>query len=231
MASIGEKIKKALIKEDPQVSKEVAQDNTNVSAQIPVSSMGSISSSFAPTSTIEQSTSAPTAVADKGIIDRIWNAIIAQNRPGPDYLELKTTLQTTLQSLDSLPITLEQKISAAFNVLKGQYPNFDKTAILQAIDFYLGVVETEKQTGLGELDKLEHEKVSSVETEITEMQVRAQQMKAEYDALMEQIGEKNMAMQAAKVEINNNRMMFNASIQSVLDVLNTDRQKIESLTI
>jgi len=40
-----------------------------------------------------------------------------------------------------------------------------------------------------------------------------------------------MAMQAAKVEINNNRMMFNASIQSVLDVLNTDRQKIESLTI
>jgi uncharacterized protein involved in exopolysaccharide biosynthesis len=81
------------------------------------------------------------------------------------------------------------------------------------------------------LDKLEHEKVSSVETEITEMQTRAQQMKAEYDALMEQIGEKNMAMQAAKVEINNNRMMFNASIQSVLDVLNTDRQKIESLTI
>ena len=58
MASIGEKIKKALIKEDPQVSKEVAQDNTNVSAQIPVSSMGSISSSFAPTSTIEQSTPA-----------------------------------------------------------------------------------------------------------------------------------------------------------------------------
>lgn len=227
MASIGEKIKRALIKEDPQVSKEIVQDNTNVSAQIPVSSMGSISSSFAPTSTIEQSTSAPTAVADKGIIDRIWNAIIAQNRPGPDYLELKTTLQ----SLDNLPITLEQKISAAFNVLKGQYPNFDKTAILQAIDFYLGVVETEKQTGLGELDKLEHEKVSSVETEITEMQTRAQQMKAEYDALMEQIGEKNMAMQAAKVEINNNRMMFNASIQSVLDVLNTDRQKIESLTI
>ena len=227
MASIGEKIKRALIKEDPQVSKEVVQDTTNVSAQIPVSSMGSISSSFAPTSTIEQSTSSPTAVADKNIIDRIWNAIVAQNQPGPDYLELKTTLQ----SLDNLPITLEQKISAAFNVLKGQYPNFDKTAILQAIDFYLGVVETEKQTGLGELDKLEHEKVSSVETEITEMQTRAQQMKAEYDALMEQIGEKNMAMQAAKVEINNNRMMFNASIQSVLDVLNTDRQKIESLTI
>lgn len=227
MASIGEKIKRALIKEDPQVSKEVVQDTTNVSAQIPVSSMGSISSPFAPTSTIEQSTSAPTAVADKGIIDRIWNAIIAQNRPGPDYLELKTTLQ----SLDSLPITLEQKISAAFNVLKGQYPNFDKTAILQAIDFYLGVVENEKQTGLGELDKLEHEKVSSVESEIAEMQTRAQQMKAEYDALMEQIGEKNMAMQAAKVEINSNRMMFNASIQSVLDVLNTDRQKIESLTI
>jgi hypothetical protein len=136
MASIGEKIKRALIKEDPQVSKEVVQDTTNVGTQIPVSSMGSISSSFAPTSTIEQSTSAPTAVADKGIIDRIWNAIIAQNRPGPDYLELKTTLQ----SLDSLPITLEQKISAAFNVLKGQYPNFDKNAILQAIDFYLGVV-------------------------------------------------------------------------------------------
>lgn len=227
MASIGEKIKRALIKEDPQVSKEVVQDTTNVGTQIPVSSMGSISSSFAPTATIEQSTSAPTAVADKGIIDRIWNAIIAQNRPGPDYLELKTTLQ----SLDSLPITLEQKISAAFNVLKGQYPNFDKTAILQAIDFYLGVVENEKQTGLGELDKLEHEKVSSVESEIAEMQTRAQQMKAEYDALMEQIGEKNMAMQAAKVEINSNRMMFNASIQSVLDVLNTDRQKIESLTI
>jgi len=226
-SSIGKKIKRALIKEDPQVSKEVVQDTTNVGTQIPVSSMGSISSSFAPTSTIEQSTSAPTAVADKNIIDRIWNAIIAQNRPGPDYLELKTTLQ----SLDNLPITLEQKISAAFNVLKGQYPNFDKNAILQAIDFYLGVVETEKQTGLGELDKLEHEKVSSVETEITEMQTRAQQMKAEYDALMEKIGEKNMAMQAAKVEINNNRMMFNASIQSVLDVLNTDRQKIESLTI
>lgn len=227
MASIGKAIKRALIKEDTPVSKEVVQDNTNVSNQIPVSSMGSISTSFAPTATIEQTGAAPAAVADKAIIDRIWNAIIAQNRPGPDYLELKTTLQ----GLDELPITLEQKIKAAFNVLKGQYPNFDKTAILQAIDFYLGVVETEKQQGLGELDKLEHERVSSVETEISEMQERAQQMKAEYDALMEQIGEKNMAMQAAKVEINGNRMMFNASIQSVLDVLNTDRQKIESLTI
>lgn len=227
--ALGERIKRALIKDEESVSqdKEPIQETTNVAGQIPVGSMSSISSSFGQTATIEQTGSAPAAVADKNIIDQIWNAIIAQNRPGPDYLELKATLQ----GLDELPITLEQKIKAAFNVLRGQYPNFDKTAILQAIDFYLGVVETEKQTGLGQLDKLEHEQVSSVETEITEMQTRAQQMKAEYDALMEQIGEKNMAMQAAKVDINNKRMMFNASIQSVLDVLNTDRQKIETLTI
>lgn len=38
---------------------------------------------------VESRTSTMTITADEGIVNKVWDKIIAANRPGPDYLELK----------------------------------------------------------------------------------------------------------------------------------------------
>ena len=85
--------------------------------------------------------------ADDAIVSKLWDKIIAANRPGPDYLELKNNVE----ALEDLPISSEQKLISAFKVLKKGYPNFQKDDITKAIDFYIKVVDSEKIAGLQQL--------------------------------------------------------------------------------
>ena len=52
--------------------------------------------------------------ADEVIVNKVWDKIIAANRPGPDYLELKNNVE----ALEDLPISNEQKLISAFKVLR-----------------------------------------------------------------------------------------------------------------
>lgn len=163
--------------------------------------------------------------ADEMIINKIWDKIIAANRPGPDYLELKNNVE----ALEDLPISSDQKLISAFKVLKKGYPNFQKDDITRAIDFYIKVVEDEKATGLSELEKMKASSVDGVENEIKSMQYKAEELKRQYDELQTQIGEKTLELTKAKNDIDVKYNSFVGSVDAVLNVLNSDKNNVMAI--
>ena len=152
----------------------------------------------------------------------IWNKIIAANRPGPDYLELKNNVD----ALDDLPISNEQKLISAFKVLKKSYPNFQKDDIIKAIDFYLNVVNDEKNEGLKQLEEMRINNVDGTETEIKAIQAKAEELKRQYDELQSNIGTKTLELIQAKNKIEINHRKFIGSVDAVVNVLTRDKDNI-----
>lgn len=163
--------------------------------------------------------------ADPEIVNTIWTKIIEKNRPGPDYLELKNNVE----ALEDLPISPEQKILSAFKVLQKNYPNFKKEDITSAIDFYIKVVDEEKSTGLSELESLRKNTVDNVDEEIKQMQETAADLKKKYDELQERIATKNIEMNKAKADIEMKYNVFTGSVEAVMGVLESDKQKIMTI--
>lgn len=163
--------------------------------------------------------------ADDVIVNKIWDKIIAANRPGPDYLELKNNVE----ALEDLPISNEQKLISAFKVLKKGYPNFEKDDITRAIDFYVKVVEDEKAAGLDELEKMRVQNVNVVEESIEAMRYKAEELKRQYDELQSQIGEKTIELTKAKNDIDMKYNSFTGSVDAVLNVLMSDKNNVMSI--
>ena len=163
--------------------------------------------------------------ADDTIVNMIWDKIISANRPGPDYLELKNNVE----ALEDLPISNEQKLISAFKVLKKGYPSFQKEDITKAIDFYINVVNDEKAAGLQQLEELRSKKIDGVEQEIKAMQIRAEELKKQYDELQANIGAKTIELTQAKNEIEVKSKAFIGSIESVMRVLVNDKENIISI--
>lgn len=163
--------------------------------------------------------------ADETIVNKIWDKIIAANRPGPDYLELKNNVD----ALDDLPISNEQKLISAFKVLKKSYPNFQKDDITKAIDFYMKIVNDEKESGLRELDGLMAENVSGVENEIASSQAKLEELKQQYDNLQSTIAEKTLELAKSKSDLDMKHNTFICSIDAVMNVLSNDKNNIMSI--
>ena len=177
----------------------------------------------------QKSVDVPSTVATSGsisvdekIVNMVQNKIIAANRPGPDYLELKNNVD----ALDDLPISNEQKLISAFKVLKKSYPNFQKDDIIKAIDFYLNVVNDEKNEGLKQLEEMRINNVDGAEAEIKAMQAKAEELKRQYDELQSNIGTKTLELIQAKNKIEINHRKFIGSVDAVVNVLTRDKDNI-----
>lgn len=214
-----------------------SEDETNVTEQVSPSNVGSPTpnKSFTNSESVQtvQTTNVdvrPTTIqnsitADESFVNKIWDRIIAANRPGPDYLELKNNVE----ALEDLPISNEQKLISAFKVLKKGYPNFQKEDITKAIDFYIKVVDDEKNNGLQQLEAIKAASVDGAEEEIKAMQYKAEELKRQYDELQTQIGEKTLELTRAKNDIELKYNSFVGSVDAVLNVLNNDKNNVMAI--
>ena len=200
--------------------------NLNIGNQTsPIESVSEVRKTNVEQHTSTQTITADEAIintADEAIINKVWDKIIAANRHGPDYLELKNNVE----ALDDLPISNEQKLRSAFKVLKKGYPNIKKEDITNAIDFYIKVVDDEKAAGLQQLEALKASNVDEVEDEICSMQFMAEVLKRQYDELQTLIDSKTFELTRDKNYIEAKYNSFISSIEAVLNVLNNDKNNI-----
>lgn len=176
--------------------------------------------------TLEQAAT-PQPVIDPAIVEKIWDAIIAENRPGPDYLELKNNVE----ALEDAPMSPEQKLISAFKILQKNYPNFAVADITSAIDHYIGVVNREKELGLTELNNIRATTVDAVQDEITNKETEMAEITERYKTLQQEVADLKAQRTAAETDVNTKENTFQASINAVLDVLNNDRKKVESTVL
>ena len=162
---------------------------------------------------------------DPTIVEELWKSIIKENRPGPDYLELKNNVE----ALEDMPMTADQKILGAFKILQKQYPNFKKDDITNAVSYYIEVINRERETGLSELKQIRLSTVDTVSDTITEKQQELSDLRQKMADLQNEIAELNANMLKAKADVEEKEAVFIASVEAVLSVLNSDSSKIQTI--
>ena len=216
-----------------QRDEQPAQVNVPVQGAMSTKDLARVEAPVAEQPAAPQSVLANTTT-DGDIVDRIWDMIIQKNLPGPDYLELKRNTA----ALSSLPITEEQKIEGAFNVLKKAYPNFSKDIILKSIKTYQGIVNEEMTLGMNECKALRdktvgeserrlkqlHETESDIEKQIKDLQGRLKDTRASIDTVTNEIA-------SATQNIDAKERTFINSVNAVLAILQSDEAKISTLNI
>jgi uncharacterized coiled-coil protein SlyX len=165
------------------------------------------------------------ASPDPVIVEELWKVIIKENRPGPDYLELKNNVE----ALEDMPMTADQKILGAFKILQKQYPNFKKDDITAAVVYYIEVINRERETGLAELKQLRAYTVDAVSDTIANKQQELSDLRQKMTDLQNEIVELNTNMLKAKADVEEKEAVFTASVEAVLSVLNSDSSKIETI--
>lgn len=212
-------IKDLFIKSETSESAPVSATPVASSTSVPQSAPSSVSPAIAPTS----------IASNEKMVDKIWDDIINQNLPGPDYLELKNNVS----ALEGMPLSDEQKLVSAYSILKANYPkaNLSKEIILRAIDTYVNVVNDTKKAGLEQVAKMRAERVEGVEATIVSLKNEAAALKQKYEEILRQIEEYSTKAATESLSINNDETMFLASIDTVLNTLQSDKAKISSLNI
>ena len=170
----------------------------------------------APTVTLDVQTSDHS----EDVVKTLWNTLIERNLPGPDFLELKQNAS----ALANLGLSIEKQYEGAFNVLKTQYPDFDKQTIINSIDKYISFVNEEQENGKQQCAKKRADAIGTKQTRVAQLTENSQDILTKIDALKAEI-------ENSTAELNRQEQLFNNSIAVVLGSLNADKQKISSLNI
>ena len=186
------------------------------------------------TKVVQQPTPTNSGIVNPDIEKKIWDMIISKNLPGPDYLEFKNA---TAGLVDITPDESMQ-MKGAFNVLKRSYPTFTKDIILSSIDTYIRIVNEEKEKGLKESEQIRKEKIDQKVSSINNMKNRAaeilsqiDELKKKYDSMNSEIAELEREVTQAQNELQQQENVFNNSVQSVINTLNSDKEKVTNLDI
>ena len=168
------------------------------------------------------------------VVKTLWNTLIERNLPGPDFLELKQNAS----ALANLGLSIEKQYEGAFNVLKTQYPDFDKQTIINSIDKYISFVIEEQENGKQQCAKKREDAIGTKQTRVAQLTENSQDilkkidaLKTEYDNVLKSIDTLNTEIENSTAELNRQEQLFNNSIEVVLGSLNADKQKISSLNI
>ena len=183
---------------------------------------------------VQEATPINSGIVDKEIEAKIWDMIVAKNLPGPDYIEFKNAAAGLVE------ITPDEtmQMKGAFNVLKRSYPSFTKEIILSSIDTYISIVNEEKEKGLKECQEIRENKVGSKVKSIEQKKKSAAEILNQIDELKKQYDSINNEILKLEVEVTTDtntlttkENTFKNSVQSVINTLNSDKQKVTNLDI
>jgi hypothetical protein len=171
---------------------------------------------------------------NENIKKKLWEAILAANIPGPDFIELKAAAS----SLVDMGFTVEKRYEAAFKMLRSSYPDLSKDTILKSIDLYKNVINTERENGLKQCDEKQKREIGERETRAKQLRDRAAEIKVEIDKLNSEY--QKVCADAGVIEsevsqmtasLNEEKNVFCNSVQSVLTSLDKDKDVVNNLNV
>lgn len=157
------------------------------------------------------------------------DAIQESNIPGFDYIEFRDVLA----NMAGIPMTEQQKFQAAFAA--AQMNQITKVQLIEAIDFYIKVIETKGiefvnyVTGLKATDvDGKSQQIADLETQISEAATKIQELTEHITALRKQQDGLRLEQTQAENDINGKSAAFESTKAAVIAKLTSDRTKIET---
>ena len=163
-----------------------------------------------------------------------WQTLVDRNIPGPDMMELITYSA----SLETMGLQKDQRYIAAFNMLKAQYPNFDKTTLVNSVDTYIGFVNEELTSGRRQFREKYKRDVEDKKVEIQSLEgnnksilEQIEELKKKSEAINEKIKQITAEVEVSEKEIAHNEQVFINTAKAVIEKLETDKNVMSNLNI
>lgn len=150
------------------------------------------------------------------ILDKLCERLDMENLPGPDYMELRTTMNSDYL-VKNFPDE-NTRMNIAFNTLKVTSPQLTKEYIMESIDTYIGFLHQWRSEAINEVSK-KREEVNASLKKIEDLNAKIEKMTKERDSL--QLGVNEITEKCDR----NQRDMDNA-ITFLISKLGEDKENI-----
>ena len=227
----------------PEENKEVSPQQQSVKQQPPVQSQPEIMRSNFSTPVVDNvshmSVSTPVSTMstndiNENIVKDLWNVILNKNLPGPDYLEVVNSAA----KLESMGLPEDKRYEAAFKMLTASYPNFTKDDLLSSIDTYIGFIQEELVEGKKQCQEKRAANIGDRQMRIQQLNEHAnsilleiEKLQQEHKKSLESVKKLEAEVAEATQAIDREEIVFNNSVNVVLERLNSDKKTMSELNI
>lgn len=227
----------------PEENKEVSPQQQSVKQQTQVQSqpetVRSIFSAPVVDNVSHMSVSTPVSTmstndVNENIVKDLWNVILNKNLPGPDYLEVVNSAA----KLESMGLPEDKRYEAAFKMLTASYPNFTKDDLLSSIDTYIGFIQEELVEGKKQCQEKRAANIGDRQMRIQQLNEHAnsilleiEKLQQEHKKSLESVKKLEAEVTEATQAIDREEIIFNNSINVVLERLNSDKKTMSDLNI
>ncbi len=170
----------------------------------------------------------PTPVADgqsnapqlnTQLLDKLCERLEAENLPGPDYMELKTSVMDP-NMMKIIPDE-RQRLMASYCSLKVNSKDLTKQRILDSIDHYISILNKWQEEAIAGLNA-ERNKVSDKKQEMDKL-------REQMSAIQNKIDELNKDVLATESKCNQNEADMKTSVGFLVNKLTEDKNKISTI--
>ena len=170
----------------------------------------------------------PTLVADgqsnapqlnTQLLDKLCERLEAENLPGPDYMELKTSVMDP-NMMKIIPDE-RQRLMASYCSLKVNSKDLTKQRILDSIDHYISILNKWQEEAIAGLNA-ERNKVSDKKQEMDKL-------REQMAAIQNKIDELNKDVLATESKCNQNEADMKTSVGFLVNKLTEDKNKISTI--
>ena len=170
----------------------------------------------------------PTPVADgqsnapqlnTQLLDKLCERLEAENLPGPDYMELKTSVMDP--NMVKIIPDERQRLMASYCSLKVNSKDLTKQRILDSIDHYISILNKWQEEAIAGLNA-ERNKVSDKKQEMDKL-------REQMAAIQNKIDELNKDVLATESKCNQNEADMKTSVGFLVNKLTEDKNKISTI--
>lgn len=153
------------------------------------------------------------------LLDKLCERLEAENLPGPDYMELKTSVMDP-NMMKIIPDE-RQRLMASYCSLKVNSKDLTKQRILDSIDHYITILNKWQEEAIAGLNA-ERNKVSDKKQEMDKL-------REQMAAIQNKIDELNKDVLATESKCNQNEADMKTSVGFLVNKLTEDKNKISTI--
>lgn len=153
------------------------------------------------------------------LLDKLCERLEAENLPGPDYMELKTSVMDP-NMMKIIPDE-RQRLMASYCSLKVNSKDLTKQRILDSIDHYISILNKWQEEAIAGLNA-ERNKVSDKKQEMDKL-------REQMAAIQNKIDELNKDVLATESKCNQNEADMKTSAGFLVNKLTEDKNKISTI--
>ena len=153
------------------------------------------------------------------LLDKLCERLEAENLPGPDYMEFKTSVMDP-NMMKIIPDE-RQRLMASYCSLKVNSKDLTKQRILDSIDHYISILNKWQEEAIAGLNA-ERNKVSDKKQEMDKL-------REQMAAIQNKIDELNKDVLATESKCNQNEADMKTSVGFLVNKLTEDKNKISTI--